>query len=412
MSSRFGWFDFSESDRQRVAEAIALFRDRATRDELGLGVIRDTFSELLFPGTSTIQTRARYFLFVPWIYRRHEEKHTARGEVAKKARADEVKLIEALIAREGTAGAGVIGADARELLQRLPSSVYWSGLRRWGALAHFHDSQARYHRAFERFSSSDAPKAIEGDADPAESDVLPWTSAWDRALPRLPDGFPKEPISFVLTHDEAMYLSGLIARLKPPSLLAYLVGTAPMPAPDVPFAWEAEGVEGVSAEIRRELDHARHFSEVLHGAVLLYYVLLAEARAVEDWEETHRQNFEAWFERFESRRAAHEAWDLEEMFRIVEATGARLAGARRFVSRWVDFVRSAPSSEVLLAKQEARDLVVERERHLKGGRARLQNERQLELWNGDITANQLDYRWFRVRTIVRDIVSALDDGRA
>lgn len=38
-----------------------------TLDELGIGSIRDTFSDELFPGTSTIQTRARYFLFVPWI---------------------------------------------------------------------------------------------------------------------------------------------------------------------------------------------------------------------------------------------------------------------------------------------------------------------------------------------------------
>ena len=41
------------------------------------GVIRDVFSDLLFPGISTIQTRARYFLIVPWIYQRHEKRRTS-----------------------------------------------------------------------------------------------------------------------------------------------------------------------------------------------------------------------------------------------------------------------------------------------------------------------------------------------
>ncbi|HLS25128.1 MAG TPA: DUF6361 family protein, partial [Beutenbergiaceae bacterium] len=36
-------------------------------DELGTGKIRDTFSEMLFPGTSTRQARAR-LLFVPWAW--------------------------------------------------------------------------------------------------------------------------------------------------------------------------------------------------------------------------------------------------------------------------------------------------------------------------------------------------------
>jgi len=31
-------------------------------------VVRDAFSDLMFPGTSTAQTRATYFLLVPWYY--------------------------------------------------------------------------------------------------------------------------------------------------------------------------------------------------------------------------------------------------------------------------------------------------------------------------------------------------------
>lgn len=43
----------------KMAEVIDLFREHDTRDELGLGVICDALADLLFPGTSTLQTRAR-----------------------------------------------------------------------------------------------------------------------------------------------------------------------------------------------------------------------------------------------------------------------------------------------------------------------------------------------------------------
>jgi hypothetical protein len=59
MSSMFTWVDFAEDDRRKMADVIALFAEKDTRDELGLGGVRDTFADLLFPATSTIQTRAR-----------------------------------------------------------------------------------------------------------------------------------------------------------------------------------------------------------------------------------------------------------------------------------------------------------------------------------------------------------------
>ena len=68
MSSTLSWLDHSERDRRRALDVIDLFRERETRDELGIGSVRDAFADLLFPATSTIQTRAKYLLFVPWTY--------------------------------------------------------------------------------------------------------------------------------------------------------------------------------------------------------------------------------------------------------------------------------------------------------------------------------------------------------
>ena len=66
--SSLAWIDFDEAERQRAQRIMALFQERETRDELGLGSIRDSISDHLFPRTSTIQTRLRYMLFIPWLF--------------------------------------------------------------------------------------------------------------------------------------------------------------------------------------------------------------------------------------------------------------------------------------------------------------------------------------------------------
>ncbi|WP_157803798.1 DUF6361 family protein [Luteimicrobium subarcticum] len=68
MASQIAWLDADAADQARMREIIRLFTDRDSRDELGLGQVRDVVSEGLFPGTSVLLTRARYLLFVPWCF--------------------------------------------------------------------------------------------------------------------------------------------------------------------------------------------------------------------------------------------------------------------------------------------------------------------------------------------------------
>jgi hypothetical protein len=84
--SSFTWLDSSEQQRRQMLDVIHLFREKETRDELGIGAIRDAFADLLFPGTSTIQTRARYFLFIPWIYTTLETKRLPADKLPQRAR--------------------------------------------------------------------------------------------------------------------------------------------------------------------------------------------------------------------------------------------------------------------------------------------------------------------------------------
>jgi hypothetical protein len=85
--SSLSWIDFDEVERQRARRIMALFREKDSRDELGLGPIRDSIADHLFPGTSTIQTRVRYMLFVPWIYTMVEQHDGPPERLATEARA-------------------------------------------------------------------------------------------------------------------------------------------------------------------------------------------------------------------------------------------------------------------------------------------------------------------------------------
>ena len=93
------WLDYSEADQRRAREIVAMFSQRESRDELGLDRIRDALSDTLFPGTSVLLTRARYLLFVPWLFREGARRGSRGPQLASWVDGQERRLIGAL--REG-----------------------------------------------------------------------------------------------------------------------------------------------------------------------------------------------------------------------------------------------------------------------------------------------------------------------
>src|SRR5262249_27419508 len=126
--SFIGWLDYSDAEQRQVRELLAMFADRGTVDDLGIGTIRDAISNRLFPGTSVVQTRARYFLFIPWVFQRAESRN--RDQLVARAEIMERRLIEALL--ESKDQVGLIGRQAGKDVQTLPSAIYWTGLAEYG----------------------------------------------------------------------------------------------------------------------------------------------------------------------------------------------------------------------------------------------------------------------------------------
>lgn len=402
------WLDFAERDKRRVLDVIKLFRDRDTRDELGIGSVRDAYSDLMFPGTSTIQTRARYFLLIPWLYlyrERLERSYKTKTPVPQLMRSYEIACIGCLV-RGGEHG-DVIGIDARESLQRLPSSIYWSGLGRWG-IRRFSSSIAEYHRLLTGLTRDADQVWRDDDGEPVAGFAQ---QRWDPSIPGPPDDW-LDRLDFQLTHEEARYLRERILASCPGTVLAHIVDRCRPADESVVFPWMHPELAGFPPHLREHVEHARLGSLVLHGAAWLYNVMLAETRGSEVAAADYREQFGRWADELGDERAAVARWDLDR-FWVLAREGLSTVGYRteRFVRGWHARVISVTSPHDLADDRVARDLIAARERELKRSRARLDNRRLLDIWQGPSGTGRLHYRWDRVvRDITNDILQGLEQA--
>ncbi|MBA3231795.1 MAG: hypothetical protein H0T05_03155 [Acidobacteria bacterium] len=381
-----------------MLEAIEMFRDRGTRDELGLSTVRDGFADLMFPGTGSLQTRARYFMFVPWMYRLLEEQRVSSAEVSRKARQFEVKLINALAESEDRSG--IIGIQKRAALQRLPSSIYWSGLKRLG-IRQFSGAQDEYHKSLDGWCRANR-RAVKN--DDGEVEGRPGRNWHD--VPPMPEGFP-ERAELRVTEPEAEYLRRRVLTEAPASLFAFIIDRVNAES-DFQFVWDHPLSGTLPPDLAKQVLHARNFAEAMHGAPILYNLMLANM-------EPRRENllpgleqvFEHWRGDVQTRRADLLKWDRQELWEILRVSGARITPLTRdFVEAWVDLLLDAPDPRSLLHSERAQELILKRERRLKGNLARLHNQAARERWNGNSGLSRLEYRWATARAILNDMMNA------
>jgi hypothetical protein len=399
--SVFAWLDYDEAERRRMQEAIELFRESDTIDELGIGSVRDAFSNLLFPGTSVLQTRARYLLFIPWVYRRLERAHLGSNEVTAAARRDEVRLIFALL--EGGEERDVIGGRARERLIRLPSEAYWSGLGILG-MRLFPGTRAQYHRSFDAFRAAQREAPRDPHRSDADEPVGAWAHLnWDPALDALePQDFLVRT-DFTLSAEEGSYLRDRIVARVPESLLAFLLARSP--AEHVGFPWLHPDVGELPASLAAELELARVLSQVMWGAALLYNLLLAEMTSQVELAESYRERIRRWAA---ALPAVGDGWSWAGFWETASRGNPHLVRTRRtqrFVEEWFGVARAL--GEGVAGDERARGLISARERQVKGGQARLHSLSARERWSGASGAGQITFRWAVVERIVSDIQGAL-----
>lgn len=399
MPSSFSWLDYSEQDRQRTLDVIDLFRESDTRDELGIGIIRDAFSNLLFPGISTIQTRAKYFLFIPWIYQDLENKRVPSAKITDRARREEVRLIHGLLSSGETEG--VIGAIAKDDLKRLPSSIYWQGLEDWG-IRLYSGPLSQYHRSLDTYYRARSTQLHTEDGDLVGAALL---SNWHAGLPAPPPNFP-DTATLKLTREQADYLRERLLTSVGESLVAYLVALE-KPVPEVPFPWLLPQAQHLPPDLTDWLSHARNFSELIWGAALLYNLMLAKCDKSERLVDRYQNRLNDWANMLQQRMEIMSRWDRADFWQIIDAADSRVPiPTRRFVDQWWELALRNPKE--IPTNREAQELIRQREYALKKGQARLYSRRALEMWGGAAGTAQLDYRWgIAARQIIIDILDGL-----
>jgi hypothetical protein len=164
-------------------------------------------------------------------------------------------------------------------------------------------------------------------------------------------------------------------------------------------------------QIQIELDHSRCFSELMHGAQLLYNLALWRLRGVNNSaaESQWTDRVHTWEQRIANRSAELGAWQLPAFWELVDAIGARpSAPTQRFCKNWIEHIRAGAGPGGVVDSPICSDLVRRQEIDVKRGQARFENRSLLAAWGGDSGSAQLNYRWFITRALVTEIRAARD----
>jgi Family of unknown function (DUF6361) len=405
MTSLLAWLDASKDDQRRAREILNLFSETESRDELGIGQIRDAFSDSLFPGTSTLHTRARYLLFIPWCYVEASGRRLGNDAFNKRVDTNERRLLVSL--KDAGEVSGLIGRIVGPAIRTLPSSIYWSALSQYNIYLGAGDRE--HVGAATSGASTESDELVDRGRGP-----------WSATLPQMPAGFPNDVEGgLTLTHDEASWVQERILSGSEGSLLADLLthGGRPVDAGNAP--WEDPSCLRAPTQVLVLLEHARLFSLAIHGAALLYNLELgrryeaAGLTRIEQPSRRYAERFDVWVGEC-VRDKGLATWDRTDFWMHVIAQNPRVGSnysARHFVDTWLDAVIDGRVAN-LAARDGLAGLVVQRERSIKKGQSRLVNDKLMRTWSGQSGTRTLTYRWDQVKTLVGDIKDGLKEPDA
>lgn len=404
--SSIGWVDFSSEDRQRVQDVLALLKEKGTLDELGIGQVRDAYSDCLFPGFSTIQTSARYFLAIPKIFRDWaalKDAQRAKAPLEAYLRRAENALAKQL--REGhlAAGRALEGIIGHTLVEkggaaRLPSSTYWNGLRVFG-LVKTDLSLSEFCRSWGQDIQVSHVVDAEDGADDAQEYV-------DMTVCLPPGGKAVWPadLSLSLTKPEADYLADKFqhARHQEHSVAAQLLAAGLLKKSirgelerfDAFSTW-AQSQATISETCRDSLRRAKRFSLAMEGAHIVYNRLLANTTGNAQLRDTCATRMADWNARVRLEKVFHEDATAEWLSVFSTSKSTVKPETSDFLNAW----NSALCNRATDAKLDA--LVKTQAKANKPGRSLvIKPPKKHQKWYGMDT---LDYRWQTARGMLSEV---------
>ena len=387
-----GWIDFSKSERNKVLSVLELLSERDTLDELGIAPIRDGFANIFFPGTSTIQTRAKYFLIVPYALKDLElSSETNPNRVLQAFDEIEKECAEHLL--DGDDTEGVIGSRSLaqgQWVKRTPAEIYWGGLRNYGIFTGGNFSLSEYVRASCAMkknktsikSLGNRNDSEENDGDDKDAGDLFHKQFWH--IPTYSEDW-MDDLSISLTAAEGDFLRRQIILSFPDSMMAYILKNDLSEILEVDnFASLGSLIHLFPNQIQSDYALAIDFSNFLYVIRVMYNIIISDG-------ENNRANSE--WEILKTELESRADIDLEAVFNRLQIHGN---GAL------CDFLRK--EKKLMLAKniEGMQDEIRRRERFLKEGRARTMHPGEFDtsVWYG---GGELSYRFNDAKVIIRDI---------
>ena len=389
-----GWIDFSKSERNKVLSVLDLLSESGTLDELGIAPIRDGFANLFFPGTSTIQTRAKYFMIVPYALKDLEySRETNPNRMLRTFDEIERKCGELLIGA-GADTDGIIGRRSlaqNKWVKRTPADIYWAGLRNYGIFTGGTLSLSEYIRAMCALKNQKATieklgnrndNADEDEGDDKDAGELFRMQFWK--IPTYKEDW-MEDISIKLSPEEGAFLKGQIIAAYPDSMLAYILHNNVTTIFSCKTFQEMAGLIKVFPEqIQDDYALAYAFSSFLFVLRVVYNIIVSDGQ---------NEAADALWEEFQPNLSELADVDLETIF------------ARLTVFRNVSLCTFLRKAQTLMKEVDLDGLKTEikrRERELKTSRAKTLHPGEFDhdTWFG---GGELDYRFGNAKVIISDI---------
>lgn len=389
-----GWIDFSKSERNKVLSVLDLLTESGTLDELGVSPIRDGYANLFFPGTSTIQTRAKYFLIVPYALKDLEySSETNPNRMLRELDSIERWCCQTLL-EDGSDTDGLIGSrtlQQNRWVKRTPASIYWAGLRNYGVFKGGNLSLTEYVRAVCAMKRQKATLTKLGnrndnnedrDADDKDAGDLFRMQFWN--IPTYSQDW-KNDLSLNLTAEEGAFLRKQIIKSHPDSFLAFILENRMTEVFNCESFRDLRSLmPSVPGKIREDYALACSFSEFLYVLRTIYNVVVSEGK---------NENAEREWQRLSECLAELSSVDLESIFTRLEIHSNVFLC--RFLRKEQELMRDGDLEGM---KTE----IKRRERELKQSRAKTMHPGEFDpsAWFG---GKHLDYRFGNVKIILKDI---------
>ncbi|MCR5206037.1 MAG: DUF6361 family protein [Lachnospiraceae bacterium] len=388
-----GWIDFSKKERNKVLSVLDLLSEAGTLDELGIAPIRDGYANIFFPGTSTIQTRAKYFLIVPYALKDMEfNNETNPNRILKDFDEVEKKCGKRFLANNSNTD-GIIGSRSLgqgKWVKRTPADIYWAGLRNYGIFTGGTLSLSEYIRAICALKNQKATLAKLGNRNDAEEDDGDDKDAGELLRMQfwhIPTYNPdwEETLNIKLSEDEGRFLKRQIIMSYPDSMMAYILKNN---ITEILEARNFASLEGLihlfPKEIQTDYIMAKKFSNFLYVLRTIYNIIVSDGENIDansEWD-TLKPSLD---------RLAD--LNLEELFKRLQLFGNVFL---------CNFLRKEKTLMMDNNLEEMKNEIRRRERELKQNRAKTMHPGEFDpnIWYG---GGELDYRFNNAKVIMKDI---------